>query len=152
MTQPAGILVRVIGEADLDLLLSADTSVFDEPVKPDLAKAYLAHPDYLIALATDGDKVVGMATGLFYFHPDKHPEFYVNEVGVAESHQRRGIGKKLMAVLLDAAAARGVTYGWVATETDNLPARSLYEAIGGKSVDMVYFELNLSKHPDQTDT
>lgn len=148
----SGIVTKLIGEADLDLLISADTTVFDNPVDPALAKAYLAHPDYLIALATDGDKVVGMATGLFYFHPDKHPEFYVNEVGVAESHQRRGIGKRLMAVLLDAAAARGVTYGWVATETDNLPARALYEAIGGKSVDMVYFELDLSKKKMQSDT
>lgn len=148
MSGAGKIATRLIGEADLDLLVSADISVFDNPIDPALAKAYLAHADYLIALATDGDKVVGMATGLFYFHPDKHPEFYVNEVGVAESHQRLGIGKRLMTVLLDAVKARGVTYAWVATETDNSPARALYEAIGGKSFDMVYFELDLSKRAD----
>jgi hypothetical protein len=60
----SGIVARLIGEADLDLLISADTSVFDEPIDPVLAKAYLAHPDYTIALAMDGDKVVGMATGM----------------------------------------------------------------------------------------
>src|SRR5690606_24171097 len=68
------IETRLIGEADFDLLVSADTSVFDNPVDPVLARAYLAHPATEIALATDGGKVVGMATGVYHFHPDKKLE------------------------------------------------------------------------------
>lgn len=138
-----GIVSRLIGEADLDLLISADTSVFDEPIDPALAKAYLAHPDYRIALATDGDKVVGMATGMFYFHPDKPLELFINEVGVAESHQRRGIASRLMALLLDAGRARGAGSAWVATETDNDAANGLYTNMGSSGQGMVYYEFDL---------
>ena len=137
------ITVKLLDENDLDLLLSADISVFDGPIRPDLAKAYLAHPDYLIALASDGDKVVGMATGLYYFHPDKPLEFFVNEVGVAESHQRQGIAKRLMTTLFDAARRRGVKYAWVGTEDDNIPAKALYAALDGKGQAMAYYEFDL---------
>lgn len=137
------ITVKLLGEDDLELLLSADTSVFDEPIRPDLAKAYLAHPDYLIALASDGSKVVGMATGLYYFHPDKPLEFFVNEVGVAESHQRQGIAKRLMTKLFDAARQRGVEYAWVGTERDNVAAKALYGALEGKGQAMAYYEFDL---------
>lgn len=132
--------IKLLSTADLPLLLRADTDVFDNPIDPELARAYLEHPDYLIALALDRDRVVGMAGGLFYFFPDKPLEFFVNEVGVAASHHRQGIGKKLMARLLDAARARGVRYAWVGTETDNLPALALYRSLEGKEVEAIYFE------------
>lgn len=138
------IETRLIGEADVDLLVSADTSVFDNPVDPALARAYLAHPDYVIALATQDGTVVGMATGLFYFHPDKPLEFFVNEVGVAESHWRRGIAGRLMAVLFDAARARGVRYAWVGTETGNTAANALYRSFGPKGQEMMFYEFDLT--------
>lgn len=139
------VTVKLLDFSDFDLLCSADTSVFDNPIQPERARAYLAHPDYNIALAVDGDNVVGMASGLFYFHPDKPLELFVNEVGVAESYQRQGIATRLMEVLFDAARERGVTYAWVGTEGDNLPARALYVRSGGKGQDMAYFEFDLSK-------
>ena len=149
----SGIVTRLIGETDLDLLISADTTVFDEPIDPQLAKAYLAHPDYRIALATDGDRVVGMATGMFYFHPDKPLELFINEVGVAESHQRRGIASRLMELILEAGRARGAGSAWVATETDNDAANGLYTHMGSSGLGMVYYEFDLAaptqEKPDQ---
>ena len=137
------VTVRLLDETDIDLLVGAGTDVFDNPVQPDLARAYLAHPDYVIALAHEGGRVVGMATGLYYFHPDKPVELFVNEVGVAESHHRRGIGKRLMETLFVAARSRGVKYAWVGTETDNAPAIALYESCGGRNQGMAYFEFDL---------
>ena len=144
MSEFAGIDIRLIGEADLDLLVSADTTVFDDPVDPKLAKAYLAHSDYIIALASEGDKVVGMATGMFYFHPDKPLEFFIQEVGVAESHQRRGIAFRLMGLLLDAARDRDAQSAWVATETDNDAANGLYTRMGSSGQEMIYYEFDLA--------
>lgn len=144
-----GVEIRLLSPLDLELLLAADTSVFDNPIDPHLAKAYLDHPDYFIALAVDGDKVVGMATGLVHFHPDKPLEFFVNEVGVAEGHQRRGIAKSLMAALFDAARARGVRYAWVGTELDNGPARALYESVGGSGQEMAFYEFDLAAPKDK---
>ena len=137
------VTVKLLDQGDFDLLCSADVSVFDQPIQPDLARTYLAHPDYLIALASDGETVVGMASGLFHFHPDKPLEFWINEVGVAESHQRLGIAKTLMRCLLDGARKKGVTSAWVATETDNEAARALYRSIGGREDQMAYFEFGL---------
>lgn len=140
------VQIDLIDEHNIDLLLSADAGVFDAPIRPDLARAYVAHPDYLIALAHEEGKVVGMASGLFYFHPDKPREFYVNEVGVAESHQRRGIASRLMEKLLAAARQGGAHYAWVGTESGNFAARALYRRLGGEEDLMAYYGFEL-KNP-----
>lgn len=80
---------------------------------------------------------------MFYFHPDKPLEMFINEVGVAESHQRRGIASRLMGLLLDAARARGAGSAWVATETDNEAANGLYTNMGSSGQGMVYYEFDL---------
>lgn len=144
------VTIRLLDHDDLDILLRADETVFDHAIDPRLARAYLAHPDYLIALALDGDIVVGMTSGLFYFHPDKPLEFFVNEVGVAQSHQRRGIAKQLVQTVLGAAKTRGADYAWVGTERDNDAAKALYRSLGGKGQDMAYYEFNLSENPEKS--
>jgi GNAT superfamily N-acetyltransferase len=55
----------------------------------------------------------------------------VNEVGVAAAHQRSGVGKRLIATILDHAIARGCSEAWVATEEGNTFARALYLAGAG---------------------
>jgi aminoglycoside 6'-N-acetyltransferase I len=66
-------------------------------------------------------------------HPDKaRPEFWINEVGVAASHHRRGIGRRLMDVLLEAARAANCSEAWVLTEESNDAAMGLYAAAGGR--------------------
>lgn len=139
------VAIELIDENNIDLLLSADTTVFDAPIRPDLARAYIRHPDYLIALAHEAGTVIGMASGLFYFHPDKPLEFFVNEVGVAQSHQRQGIASRLIDALFAAAKARGVSYAWVGTEGDNQPARALYRSLGGDEHAMAYYEFELDR-------
>nr|WP_255714061.1 GNAT family N-acetyltransferase [Pelagibacterium xiamenense] len=133
-----------MGQDDLPLLLSAGPDVFDNPIDPELARAYLANRDYLIVLAVEDGAVVGMASGLFYIHPDKPREFFINEVGVAESHQRRGIGKAVLSALIDAAKAGGARYAWLGTETDNHPARALYRSLGGREEIMALYDFDLS--------
>ncbi len=137
--------IKHLGVNDIDILLGAGTDVFDNPIDPDLARRYLAHPDYEIVVAMEGDVVVGMATGLYYFHPDKPVEFFVNEVGVADSHHRRGIGKMLMHALFEVIGAKNVKYAWVGTETDNIAARALYDSVGGDGQGMMFYEFDLEK-------
>jgi aminoglycoside 6'-N-acetyltransferase I len=82
-------------------------------------------------VALVAEQVVGIATGVHYMHPDKTPELWVNEVGVAPSQQGRGIGKALMAALLEHAKTLGCKEAWVLTEEDNQAARRLYARAGG---------------------
>jgi len=55
---------------------------------------------------------------------------YIQTIGVRSRAQRLGIGRTLMNVLLDEAAARGATTCWLEVRADNAPAQRLYESLG----------------------
>ncbi len=74
---------------------------------------------------------MGFASGVHYIHPDKAPEFWLNEVGVAASYRTQGVGKKLLQALLEAARELGCIEAWVLTERANVPAIRLYASAGG---------------------
>ena len=60
---------------------------------------------------------------------DPEATLFVNEVGVAPAHRRRGIGAELTRRLLDRARALGADAAWLATEADNTAARALYNSL-----------------------
>lgn len=123
------IELRKLGPGDEAVLDKVAPGVFDEEVRPDLAKRFLATPNYRIFVALDGDLVVGMCTGFTHFHPDKEEEFFVNELGVGDGYRRRGIGERLMRAMLAEAKAMGCPDVWIGTETDNAPALALYRKL-----------------------
>ena len=73
------------------------------------------------------------------FHPDKRPAFFINEVGVNESHQRQGIATQLMQQIIDIARTRGCHGIWLGTEADNAPAIGLYRSLKAEELSGVYF-------------
>lgn len=125
------IVVRMLGNDEAGALANVADGVFDDPVRPELAAEYLADPRLHLAVALDGDLVVGMASGVHYLHPDKPAQLFINEVGIAPSHQRRGLGRRLVETLLTHGRGLGCYEAWVATEVDNEPARQLYLSTGG---------------------
>jgi ribosomal protein S18 acetylase RimI-like enzyme len=139
------IQIRVLKAGDEKILDRVALGVFDGPVKPELAKAYLAEPRFHIVVALDGETVAGMATGIVYIHPDKQPEFFVNEVGTGDAYLRRGIATRLMAALFEEARKAGCNYAWLGTEEDNHAANALYRRLGGDEQKMNLFEFDLSR-------
>jgi ribosomal protein S18 acetylase RimI-like enzyme len=131
MSAGTGLDVRLLGPDDAALLDRVVDGVFDAPVRPALRDAFLADPRHHLAVALDGDAVVGFASAVHYVNPDKDPELWINEVGVAPSHHRRGLGRRLVDALLARGRALGCAQAWVLTDHDNLAARRLYEAAGG---------------------
>lgn len=125
------ITLKRLVPGDEAVLGNVAEGVFDEPVRPDLVVRFLATENYRIVVALDGDLVVGMATGFTHFHPDKDEDFFVNEVGVADSYLRRGIATRLMAAILAEAKAMGCREAWLGTEHDNGPALGLYRKVMG---------------------
>lgn len=121
--------IRALASGDEDVLARVADGVFDERVLPELAREFLAEPRFRIVVALSGDTVVGMATGLIHMHPDKGPEFFVNEVGVGDAWRRQGIGKRLMRAILAQAMAAGCREAWLGTETDNAEALALYRSV-----------------------
>jgi len=87
--------------------------------------------------------VVGMASAVDYVHPDKAPQLWINEVGVAPSHQQRGIGRRLLDALLAHGRTLGCTEAWLGTEPDNAPARRLYEGTGSSPETFILYAFDL---------
>jgi ribosomal protein S18 acetylase RimI-like enzyme len=77
-----------------------------------------------------GDEAA-LASGVTYVHPDKPAELFINEVGVAPTHWRRGLGRGALGALLAHGRALGCATAWVLTDRDNTAAKALYARLGG---------------------
>ena len=136
--------IRLLGPGDLAVLDRVADDVFDGPVAARWARALLDDARHHLVVALDGGVVVGMASAVDYVHPDKAPQLWINELGVAPAHRRRGIGRRLLDALLAHGRALGCTEAWLGTEEDNLPARRLYEGAGSAAERFVLYSFPLA--------
>lgn len=135
------ITLHLMGPDDLARLLAVGEGLFDNPVRPDQARAFLDDPAHVLVMAYAGDQAVGMATGQVMLHPDKPPAFFVAEVGVRDAWQRQGIAKRMCTRLLEEVRARGCEGIWLATEGDNVAARALYTSLEARETgDVVVYD------------
>ena len=138
------IEIRLLGPSDAALLQNVADDVFDYPIDQRWTAEFLADPRHHLAVAIDDGQVVGMASGVHYVHPDKAPELWVNEVGVALTHQGRGLGRRILAALLAQGRALGCGEAWLLTDAENAAARRMYAAAGGveaRNQVMITFDL-----------
>ncbi|KKB08439.1 hypothetical protein VE25_18740 [Devosia geojensis] len=143
------ITLKRLGPQDAAFFADIAPDVFDEPVVPERIAAYLAEPGHLMILALDGDLVVGQCAAVIHKHPDKVDELYVDEVGVATSHHRRGIARAMLAEMFAWGRERGAREAWVGTETDNDAANALYRGFAGKEDVFAYYEWDIDEVPDR---
>jgi aminoglycoside 6'-N-acetyltransferase I len=122
---------RLLGPEDERLLRHVAPRTFDHHVDPALAAEFLRDPRHHLAVAIENGSVVGFASGVHYVHPDKPAELWINEVGVAPTHQRQGLGKRLLQRLFARGRELGCREAWVLTSHANGPAVRLYESVGG---------------------
>lgn len=137
---------RLATPDDAAALARAADGVFDHPIDPALTSEFLSDPRHHLAIAIDDGRIVGMASGVHYIHPDKAPELWVNEVGVAPSFRGRGVGRRVLGVLLDHGRALGCAEAWLLTDDSNAPARRMYAAAGGREPTpqiMITFDLEM---------
>jgi ribosomal protein S18 acetylase RimI-like enzyme len=125
------IEVRILRRGDENILTRVAAGVFDNPIDPDLAAEFLADPRHHLAVAIDDGLVVGFASGVHYVHPDKPPQLWINEVAVAATHRRRGLGKAVLAALFEVGRAHRCRVAWVLTDRTNAAAMALYASLGG---------------------
>lgn len=126
------------------MLEAVAEGVFDGPVDARLAAEFLADPRHHICVAVENGVVVGFASGVSYVHPDKPLEMWINEVGVALTHRRRGAGRGVIDALLGHARDLGCSQAWVLTDEDNAAARALYASAGGAETAAVMVTFTLS--------
>ena len=129
-----------LDHANAALLASAADEVFDHPVREDMTKRFIDDPGHTMFLALEAGVVVGFVSSVDYLHPDKPTQRWINEVSVAPTHRRRGIGTRLLSAVCDDATHVGCEQIWLATEHDNAPARGLYRAAGWRETPIVMYE------------
>ena len=125
------IEIKVLQRGDESILMNVAAQVFDNPVDAELTREFLEDPRHHIAVAIDNGLVVGFASGVHYIHPDKPPELWINEVGLAPTHRRRGLGKAVLKALFEVGRAQNCTVAWVLTYRTNVAAMALYSSVGG---------------------
>lgn len=131
----AEIEIRRLGPGDSAVLERMATDVFDEPIRAARAAAYLAEPNHMMVVAIEDGVVVGQCAGVVHRHPDKATELYLDEVGVAPTHHRRGIATRMMQAMFAWGREHGCEEVWVGTEPDNVAARAMYRGLRPKEED-----------------
>jgi ribosomal protein S18 acetylase RimI-like enzyme len=146
------ISIEVLDRDDLDILKNIDPDVFDDAIDLPRANEFLADPRHHLVVAIDNNLVIGFVSAVHYVHPDKPlPELWINEIGVAATHHRQGIGKRLMNTVFDIGRKLGCAGAWVLTDRDNTAAMSLYASVGDSvPTDHVMFSFDLEKSNPQT--
>jgi ribosomal protein S18 acetylase RimI-like enzyme len=138
--------IRVLRRGDEHVLAAVAADVFDDALDAAATAAFLADPRHHLAVAVDDGVVVGFASAVTYVHPDKpQPELWINEVGVAPTHHRRGIGRELLAALLEVGRREHCSEAWVLADRSNTGAQQFYASLGGEAAreDAVMFTFTL---------
>jgi len=146
LTLDSMFTIKVLSTEDISLLMNVADDVFDNPVDKSYAHEFLDDPRHHIVVALAEDVVIGFASAVHYIHPDKPPELWINEVGVAPSHQKQGIGNAILIEMLKLGQQIGCINAWVLTDQGNDPANRLYSSAGGKVApgDTVMYEFEIS--------
>jgi len=134
---PEPLTPKRLTQADFNLLVNTPTGLFDTPVDPDSAWAFLTSPLHHMFMIVEDGVAVSFASGTVLLHPDKAPSMFINEVGTRDSHQRRGLAHRVTQALIDHARATGCDGIWLATEPDNHAARALYAKMGAQEQTIV---------------
>ena len=92
---------------------------------------YLRNPNNYLILAQINEVPVGFLSA--YRFPridcDKYM-IYLYEIEVVKFQRRKGIGKKMIQLLIDLVKQEDLMEIWVGTQHDNIPAQRLFESTG----------------------
>lgn len=118
-----------LSSANSGLLANVAADVFDAPVQHRFLEAFVNDARHVMFVAVESGQVVGMGSAVEYFHPDKPPQLWINEVGVAAAFQRRGIGRAIVEALVNEAKSRGCVFAWLGTAHDNVAGQACFSSV-----------------------
>lgn len=116
------------------------TSASDEYIEK-----LLLQDDFHVVVALEDEMLIGGLTAYqLRKYKSESAEMFLYEIGVEESHRRKGVGKGLLEYLKKICSEKGISEIFVATEMDNDSAKNLYQATGGEveAAAIYTFELN----------
>ncbi|MFC0680774.1 ribosomal protein S18-alanine N-acetyltransferase [Lysobacter korlensis] len=124
--------LRPARATDLGAVIAIERAAYPEDAwSEDAMASQLENPNTRYLVAEEGGVIVGYA-GLLA--PVGAETAEVHTVTVTETHRRRGIGRRMLAELLEAAAARGAAEVFLEVRIDNPAAQDLYRSLGFEAV------------------
>ena len=126
------ILIRRMTLADLDPVMAIEEATFSIPwtrrdYTEELTRNRVAR--YLVAVEKEENaeqgEIVGFA-GAWVILDESH----ITNIAVREDRRRRGIGRRMTEALLQYLSNLGAAYATLEVRESNLPAQSLYRALG----------------------
>ena len=126
-------------------LFALMAEVFEEERKP-LSLPYLdqllARNDiWIIAAFADSQIIGGITAYTLPLTRTESSELFIYDLAVLPAHQRKGVGRQLVAALRDGANAEGIAVAFVAADNEDLHALDFYRAIGGAASPVTIFTL-----------
>jgi aminoglycoside 3-N-acetyltransferase I len=145
-TSLTALEVRRLGATERDLarrLFAVLAEAFDEAAEP-LSDRYLddllGRDDFwALAALVGGDVVGGLTAHRLPMTRAEAAELFVYDVAVRADQRRRGIGRRLLAALREAAAAAGIGSVFVGADSTDGDALDFYRALGGEAEPVTMF-------------
>ena len=124
--------LRPFAPEDFDAAMAIERELFPRDAwSPDVLRSELARVgesrEYWVAV--DGDEVVGYC-GLYYLPPDSD----VQTIAVKASHQRQGVGSRMLRAMIDSAVAKGCKHMMLEVAVENAGAMAMYERFGFRAL------------------
>lgn len=150
---PAVVVRRLVpGDVSVLALLAREDPDFDldgegareTPLASREASAFLSDPDLLTWAAFAGEEVVGFVfCHVLRMRKEPARELLLYEIGVRSRWRRRGVGRRLVAAMVEWMRAEGIVTAWVLA--GHAGAERFYEAcgFGPGSGPATYLELQL---------
>ncbi len=146
-----GIVFRRAREADLPAIIAmlADDELgkLREDTSLPLAEGYLkafkaidSDPNQYLAVATEGDEIVGTLQLTFIAGLSRKGALrgQIEAVRVASGHRSEGIGQKMFEWAIEECRARGCVLVQLTTDRDRLDAHRFYERLGFEASHLGY--------------
>jgi aminoglycoside 3-N-acetyltransferase I len=94
---------------------------------------------WAIAAFVDGRVVGGLRAHELPMTTSESAELFIYDIAVQPAHQRRGLGRQLMAAAREGAAAQGIDVLFVPAENEDTEALEFYRALGGVATPSTVF-------------
>jgi ribosomal protein S18 acetylase RimI-like enzyme len=132
-----------LGAGDAAVLARLAPEVLDATVNSDWLEGFLSDPGHLMIVACAGELVIGQVAAIVHHHPDRPPDLYIDDLAVTPAFRRQGIARRLLDDAMMLGVQLGCAQAWIVTETDNAPARALYEGRNAEPASVVMYEYDL---------